>query len=303
MIYTVTLNPAIDHTVRMESIRYGAVNRAQEGWIVPGGKGINVSILLCRIGMESTALGFCAGVTGELLEQLMIREGCPTELIKIPGMTRINTKLQAEGETDINTPGPPVPEDAVERLMRRLEALNADDCLVLAGSVPPGLPQDIYSQMIQRVSGQAVPTVVDTEGEALLSALAYRPFLIKPNGDELGAIFKRELQSQEEIVGCARSLQQFGARHVLVSLGADGALLIPERGEPLYCPVPPGRAVGTVGAGDSMVAGFLYGWRKTGSLREALRLSVCCGSATAFSPWLADRESIFQLAASFYPDI
>ena len=301
MIYTVTLNPALDHTVFLDTLHPGAVNRAGSERLDPGGKGINVSVILHRLGMPSVALGFRAGATGAMLEELIQGLGCTAELIAVPGMTRVNTKLKADAETDINCPGPEIPPEAFGRLLGCLDRLQDGDALVLAGSVPPSAPADIYAQMLARTGGRRVLTVVDAEGPLLRHTLPYRPFLIKPNREELEMLFGRKLTGLREIESCAEQLQRAGARHVIVSLGAEGAFLLAEDGARMHLPVPPGRTVNAVGAGDSMVAGFLYRYQQTGDCREAFRFSVCCGSATAFQPGLAERSQIFQLASTYFP--
>lgn len=302
MIYTVTLNPALDHTVDVGELCLGTVNRAVAGRIDPGGKGINVSIILHRLGMETTALGFSAGETGMLLEGLVREQGVGAEWFHVPGMTRINSKLKGRKETDINCPGPDIPQEACAHLLERLDGIADGDGLVLSGSVPASMPKDIYVRMLARVRGRRVLTVVDAEGRLLRETLPYHPFLIKPNREELEMLFGRKLAERREISQCAGELQRAGARNVLVSLGADGALLLAEDGTCTCLPVPDGHAVNTVGAGDSMVAGFVYQYQRTGDVRESLRFSVCCGSATAFQPGLAKRDQILELSSAFFPD-
>ena len=299
VIYTVTLNPSLDHTLWLEDVRPGEVNRAGREALTPGGKGINVSVLLSRLGMENTAMGFRAGPTGELLEALLHREGCRCDLVEIPGQTRVNTKLKSGRETDINAPGPEIPPEACEHMVQRLSRIKNGDFLVLAGSVPPSAPGDLYSRLIRLARERGALAVVDAEGDLLLDALPEHPFLIKPNRDELGGLFGRKLESLSEVEEAALDLRCRGARNVLVSLGGEGAFFLPEKGTGSYLPAPHGRIIHTVGAGDSMVAGFLYGWiRFSRNTAEAFRFSICCGSATAFSTGLAGREKIWELYAS-----
>ncbi len=297
MIYTVTLNPALDYVVHLPGgLRQGSVNRAAAAEMQFGGKGINVSCVLRALGVESTALGFTAGHTGAWLEQALAQQGLHTDFIRLPaGETRINVKLKAGAETDVNAPGPAIPPAAMAALRQKLTALGKGDTLVLAGSLPAGLPPDTYGTLLKSGAGRGAELVVDAEGEALLDALAYRPFCIKPNRDELSGIFGRALSTDAEVTECAAALQQKGARNVLVSLGGEGALLLDETGCTHRAFAPAGTVQNTVGAGDSMVAGFLAGWHAAGSYAEALRWGAAAGSATAFSAGLANGESIQKL--------
>jgi len=294
MIYTVTLNPALDYVMGLGSLTPGALHRARWEELQPGGKGINVSILLSRLGVGTTALGFLAGDTGELLRRRLEREGVSAALIPLPeGMTRINVKLTGEEETEINGGGPPVPPEALDKLLDQVGQLKGTDTLVLSGSVPPSLPTDVYQLLLDRAAPKGVRCVVDTSGEALRRSLERRPFLIKPNHHELGDLTGRSLSPFDRpvLLSAAQSLQGLGARNVLVSLGSQGALLLTEEGDVLTQAPAVGVSQNGVGAGDSMVAGLLAGL-ETGDWAHALRLACAAGGATAFSRRLATREEV-----------
>lgn len=297
MIYTVTFNPAIDYVVRLDApLEVGAVNRAAGEDCVLGGKGINVSGVLAQLGCESTALGFVAGETGAWLERGLAAQGIRTDFVRLKeGMTRINVKIKAQAETELNGAGPAIPEQAQRELEQKLDALQAGDILVLAGSIPASLAQDTYERLLARLEGRGVLAVVDATRDLLVNVLQYHPFLIKPNNHELSEIVGRTLTTPDEIADAARTLQQKGARNVLVSMAGDGALLLTETGEVHRIGVPKGKVVNSVGAGDSMVAGFVAGWMQTKDYAYALRLGTACGSATAFSLGLATREKIEML--------
>ena len=299
MIYTVTFNPAIDYVVRLDApLEVGAVNRAKGEDCVLGGKGINVSGVLAQLGHKSVALGFVAGETGAWLERGLAAQGIATDFIRLEqGMTRINVKIKAGQETELNGAGPDIPERAMQQLEEKLDALNENDILILAGSIPQSLAQDTYERLLARLDGKGVRCVVDATRDLLVNVLQYHPFLIKPNNYELGEIVGRELATDEEIIAAARTLQAKGARNVLVSMAGDGALLVDESGEVHRIGCPKGRVVNSVGAGDSMVAGFVAGWLQSGSYTQALRLGTACGSATAFSLGLAAKEKIDELLA------
>ena len=297
MIYTVTFNPAIDYVVRLDTpLEVGTVNRAKGEDCVLGGKGINVSGVLAQLGCQSVALGFVAGETGAWLERGLAAQGLRTDFVHLAqGMTRINVKIKAGQETELNGAGPDIPADAMHRLEEQLDRLTEEDILILAGSIPQSLPQDTYEKLLARLEGHGVRTVVDATRDLLVNVLPYHPFLIKPNNHELGEILGKELTTDEEIIAAARTLQQKGARNVLVSMAGDGALLLDETGTVHRMGCPKGRVVNSVGAGDSMVAGFVAGWQSTGDYLHALRLGTACGSATAFSLGLATREKIDEL--------
>ena len=297
MIYTVTFNPAIDYVVRLDTpLEVGTVNRAKGEDCVLGGKGINVSGVLAQLGCQSVALGFVAGETGAWLERGLAAQGLRTDFVHLAqGMTRINVKIKAGQETELNGAGPDIPADAMHRLEEQLDRLTEEDILILAGSIPQSLPQDTYEKLLARLEGHGVRTVVDATRDLLVNVLPYHPFLIKPNNHELGEILGKELTTDEEIIAAARTLQQKGARNVLVSMAGDGALLLDETGTVHRMGCPKGKVVNSVGAGDSMVAGFVAGWQSTGDFLHALRLGTACGSATAFSLGLATREKIDEL--------
>lgn len=296
MIYTVTFNPALDYVVRLPELAPGGVNRTDSEDIQLGGKGINVSCVLGQLGFESVALGFVAGFTGEAVEAGLARRGVKSDFIRLPeGLTRINVKIKAGAETEINGRGPAIPAEALEELFHKLDALTAGDVLVLAGSIPASLPSDVYQRILERLAPKGVLCAVDATGELLVKVLPYKPFLIKPNNHELGEIFGRALHTEAEIVECARLLQGKGARNVLVSMAGDGALLLDEEGGVHRLEAFKGKVKNSVGAGDSMVAGFLAGWLEKGDWAWALRLGSACGSATAFSDALATRAEIESL--------
>ena len=297
MIYTVTFNPAIDYVVRLGNpLQPGAVNRAAGEDCVLGGKGINVSGVLAQLGVESVALGFIAGETGAWLERGLTAQGLHTDFIWLEnGMTRINVKIKAGQETELNGAGPNIPESAMQALESKLDALQKDDVLILAGSIPACLPQSTYERLLARLQGRGVRAVVDATQDLLLKVLPYKPFLIKPNNHELSEIVGHELTTDDEIVAAAAGLQTQGARNVLVSMAGDGALLLDENGAVHRIGCPKGKVVNSVGAGDSMVAGFVAGYLRTGDYRYALRLGTACGSATAFSVGLATKAEIDRL--------
>lgn len=294
MIYTVTFNPAVDYVVHLNAFTPGETNRSVSEEVYFGGKGINVSIILAQLGMESTALGFVAGFTGEALEKALVAGGTRTDFIRLPeGMTRINVKMKGDCETEINASGPRIDAASLEKLFAKLEVLQAGDTLVLAGSVPGSLPADIYEQILKKLSGRGIRFVVDATGKLLLNVLKYRPFLIKPNRAELEEICGRKLDTQEKLVEGASELKAMGAQNVLISLGKDGALLLDEHGKVHTHEVLGGKPVNTVGAGDSMVAGFIAGCEK--GYEYALLMGVAAGGATACAKGLATREEIFAL--------
>lgn len=297
MIYTVTLNPAIDYVVRLNGLLApGAINRSAGEDYQFGGKGINVSNVLRRLGQDTVALGFTAGETGAWLERGVSRMGLDSRFIRLDrGMTRINVKVKGLEETEINGMGPEIGPGDLEKLAALLEELKSGDVLVLSGSVPGCLGPDAYEKILSPLAGRDVLTVVDATGELLTRTLQHRPFLIKPNGKELADIFHRPMETEADLAEAARELQAMGARNVLVSLAGDGALLLDEHGGVHRMACPQGEVVNSVGAGDSMVAGFLTGWLHTGDYGEALRMGIAAGSATAFSLGLADREAVEEL--------
>ena len=296
MIYTVTFNPSLDYVVQVEHFQGDAVNRTSEEHVYPGGKGNNVAVIASNLGMKSRALGFKAGFTGAAMEQMLQEFGCDTDFIALEeGVTRINVKVKSDDEFEINGQGPRIPDEKIRQLYEKLDALESGDVLVLSGSIPNTLPDDMYEQIMERLAGTDVRISVDATKDLLLNVLKYHPFLIKPNNHELGEMFGVTLESDDEIAEYARKLQEMGARNVLVSMAGDGAILVAEDGSVLKQLPPAGEVVNSVGAGDSMVAGFLAGYLKTGSYEEALKLGTAAGSATAFTSWLADSEAIDKL--------
>ena len=293
MIYTVTLNPALDYIIQVDNLKLGSTNRSEGERILPGGKGINVSRVLKNLGVESKNLGFVAGFTGEEIKRSVKDWGLEENFIKLPmGTSRINVKLRSKEETEINARGPEISERAVEELFARLEELEKGDVLVLSGSVPKNLSDTIYQNIIKKQQGKGIQVVLDTSGEALLKSVSYHPFLIKPNRQELEEIFHKPFSSIEKIVSGARELRRLGAENVLVSLAGEGALLITEEDEIISSRPPEGKVHNSVGAGDSMVAGFLYGLGLHGDMEEAFSYGLCAGSASAFSEELATGEEI-----------
>lgn len=300
MVYTVTFNPALDYAVRMADFRSGGINRTEREEVQFGGKGINVSTVLSHLGVENIALGFLAGFTGQALEKGLRKSGVRTDFIWLPeGLTRINVKIKAGEETEINGQGPGIPAAALEELFRKLDQLQSGDILDLSGSIPASLPDDVYQRILQRLEGRGILSVVDATRELLCAVLPYRPFLIKPNNHELGEIFGQTPVTDQEITACARQLQERGARNVLVSMAGDGSLLLDETGAVHRLGVPRGKVVNSVGAGDSMVAGFLAGWLQTGDYAAAHRMGAAAGSATAFSDGLAEEKDILALLDAF----
>lgn len=300
MIYTVTFNPSLDYVVQVDDFAVGEINRTRTESIYPGGKGINVSLVLQNLGLPSVALGFTAGFSGAEIERLLQEAGCRCDFIAVKaGYSRINTKIISGAETALNGQGPQLSEAELAALFNKLRRLTQDDVLVLAGSIPASLPDNIYEQILELLQPVGTRVVVDATGDLLLKVLKYRPFLIKPNHEELGEFFGRgPLLTEEEIIAAAQRLQQQGARNVLVSRGANGALLLDENGKLHKQASPKGTLVNSVGAGDSMVAGFLAGYLQTQDYDAALRLGVAAGSASAFKAWLATREDVEKILVS-----
>lgn len=294
MIYTVTFNPALDYAMHIDALCEGETNRSSGEYIQFGGKGINVAVVLSRLGVPTTALGFVAGFTGDALETAVKAEGVCTDFIHLEsGLTRINVKLKGEKETEINAGGPVIDGDALSVLYQQLDKLKVGDTLVLAGSVPKSLPADIYAQILRRLQGREIRFVVDATDKVLKATLPYAPFLIKPNLRELEELCGRPLSDTNAVVAAAKELQAAGAQNVLVSLGKDGALLLDANGETHTVAAHKGTPVNTVGAGDSMVAGFLAGVDK--GYAYALALGNAAGGATAFAAGLAQKEQIDTL--------
>lgn len=302
MIYTVTFNPSLDYYVTVPEFAMGRTNRTGNEHILPGGKGINVSILLKNLGIESRALGFCAGFTGEELVRMIKKAGITADFITLDsGFSRINVKLQNLEGTEFNASGPKISENHVEELYRKLDYLQKGDVLVLAGSIPASMPEDSYRVILQRLQGRGILPVVDASGTLLVRVLEYHPFLVKPNLHELEEIFQVTLSGRDSVVPWAKKLQEMGAANVLVSLAGDGAVLAAGDGTVYAADAPHGTLVNGVGAGDSMVAGFLAGWMRSGNYEEAFRMGVAAGSASAFSEHLADRKAILELYQTVCP--
>lgn len=298
MIYTVTLSPSIDYIVRMSNMRSNTTNRTDSEEFYFGGKGINVSQVLAELDLDSTAFGFIAGFTGEAIEKGLRNNRIRTDFIHLnEGFTRINIKIKAGGETEINGQGPDIPEAALEQLMQKLDQIKDGDTLVLAGSIPKTCPDDIYERMLERVKDKKIMIAVDATRKLLVNSLSMHPFLIKPNRLELSEIFHKEVETEDDVKKYAGKLQEMGARNVIVSLGRKGAFLLDETGATHSCGVLKQPVINTVGAGDSMVAGFIAGYLKTGDYGYALKLGSACGNATSFLPGLATRAKIDEVFA------
>lgn len=297
MIYTVTFNPSLDYVVYMDDFAVGEINRAHREMIYPGGKGINVALVLGHLQIPAKMLGFTAGFTGKEIQRLVEKHGGVAQFIPLnEGYSRINLKISSNQETAVNGTGPHIPQEKLQMLMEQIQGISDTDILVLAGSIPADIPDTIYEDILKQLQARPVKVVVDATGNLLKKVLKYRPFLIKPNQFELGELFSAELHTAEEITICAKRLQTMGARNVLVSRGKDGAILAGEDGRIYQMPSPTGMLVNSVGAGDSMVAGFLAGYAASGgNLQEALHMGICAGSASAFHEWLATKEEIMSL--------
>lgn len=300
MIYTVTLNPSIDYVVRLETLVTGITNRTTSEEYYFGGKGINVSCVLAELDLESTAFGFVAGFTGDAIEKGIRNDKIITDFIRLEkGISRINVKIKANDETEINCQGPHIEERELLRLLNKVDRIKDGDTLVIAGNVPNTMPDDVYERILERIKGKKVRIVVDATKKLLLNSLKYKPFLIKPNRQELSEIFETEISTEADIEKYAKELQKMGAQNVLISLGGDGAMLIDEFGEKHKQGVLKEKVVNTVGSGDSMVAGFIAGYEKEHSYPYALKLGSACGNATAFLSGLATKEKINELLEKF----
>lgn len=297
MIYTVTLNPSLDYVVSVEDFVLGKTNRTSNELMFPGGKGINVSIVLNNLGLKSTLLGFVAGFTGAEIRSKIKAKNLKEDFIEInEGMSRINVKLRSNEETEINGMGPVISSMDLDNFIEQIDKLDEGDILVLAGSIPSSIPDTIYRDIMARLDGRGVMVIVDATRKLLLNVLEYHPFLIKPNNFELGEIFGNpDLRDKEEIVELAKKLQEKGARNVLVSMAGDGAVLVTEDGDVYETAAPEGTVRNSVGAGDSMVAGFIYGYQTTGDYKEAFYYGVSAGSASAFSDDLATEDKILAV--------
>lgn len=293
MIYTVTFNPSLDYIVSVNEFELGMTNRTATELMLPGGKGINVSIVLKQLGLDNTALGFVAGFTGDEIIRKIEESGINADFIGISdGFSRINVKLKNIDGTEINGMGPEISADKLEELLAKLDRLKEGDVLVLAGSIPGSMPNDIYHDILQRMEAKNIMAVVDATGELLMNVLPYHPFLIKPNNHELGELFDVRITTKEQVVPYAKKLQEKGARNVLISMGGQGAVFVSETGDVYMAEAPKGELKNSVGAGDSMVAGFVTGWIMKGDYEYAFRMGVSTGSASAFSENLATREEV-----------
>lgn len=298
MIYTVTFNPSLDYVVLVDDFQSGKLNRITEELIFPGGKGLNVSTVLSNLGVENTALGFIAGYTGAELKRRLQNSNIITDFIEVSnGTTRINLKIRSNGgaETEVNGQGPQVLEEDLAKLMTRIHSLTQEDVLVVSGSVSKGVPQNIYADIVKLCKEKDIKVVVDAASALLWNAIEHEPFLIKPNKDELEDIFYRDIFTKEEVIFYAKELQNRGAKNVLVSLGVEGAVLVSEDGQVYEMDAPKGEVINSVGAGDSMVAGFLAEFLESGDYHKALKKGICAGSATAFSQGLATKEEVDKL--------
>lgn len=296
MIYTVTLNPSLDYVVDVDDFELGRTNRAVSERLYAGGKGINVSFVLKNLGFESTALGFSAGFTGEEIKKQIQERGITENFITVlNGQSRINIKLRGQQETEINGMGPDIEKEHIQQLLKKLSVLSPGDYLVLAGSVPMKINNTIYYDILKTLDKKGIKAVVDTTGDLLLNVLKYHPFLIKPNIHELSELFSTEIKTKEEVVQYGLKLQDMGAQNVIVSMAGDGAVFICENGEIYKSEAPKGVVKNSVGAGDSMVAGFLAGFCETKDFAKAFKMGVCTGSASAFSEDLATKEQVRQV--------
>lgn len=296
MIYTVTFNPAIDYVVELVSFNIGEINRTTREYMNLGGKGVNVSRVLTNLEVPNVALGFVAGFTGDALRNGLERMGVKTDFISLEeGNTRINVNIKGVEETDINTRGPEIPNSAIDELFKKLDNLQSGDTLVLAGSIPTSLPNDMYERIMERLYGKGIRFVVDATRDLLVKSLKYEPFLIKPNNHELGEIFGLELTTDNEIIYYARELKKQGAKNVLISMAGDGAILVDENDVAHKIGTPKGKVKNSVGAGDSMVAGFCAGYLEKGDYKYALRMGTAAGSASAFSESLATKQEVIDL--------
>jgi len=294
MIYTITFNPSIDYIVEVKDFKVGEVNRVDTDYKYPGGKGINVSRVLNNLEIKNKAMGFIGGFTGAYVKSFLENEGVDTDFIDVKGDTRINTKLKSDLETEVNGMGPKIEEEDLERLLRKLDSLNGDDFLVLAGNVQSSLPVDIYAQIQERCNDKNVKVLVDTTGEALTCTLKHNPFLIKPNNHELADIFNIEINNKDDVIKYGRKLIDLGAENVIVSMAAKGAMLICSEGV-YHAEAPRGQVKNSVGAGDSLIGGFLAKYSQSYDVVEAFKWGIASGSATAFSLDLCKKQDVEKL--------
>ena len=300
MIYTVTFNPAIDYALRVENLDLGETNRSSFEQLLPGGKGLNVSTILNHLGIDNIALGFIAGFTGAEIKRSFQAMGGKSDFIELKeGISRINVKIKSAGETEINAAGPVIDSESLSKLMEKLDTLKDGDILILAGSIPTSLPDSLYSDIMKMLSDRKIMIAVDATGDLLLNVLPCKPFLVKPNNHELGELFNVTLKTREEVVPYAKKLQEKGAANVLVSMAGEGAVLAAETGEVLMSEAPGGKVVNSVGAGDSMVAGFIAGGCEKRDYAHAFKMGLSAGSASAFSERLATKQEILRVYNSF----
>ena len=296
MIYTITFNPALDYISQVNNFEVGKINRTQTEKILPGGKGLNVSTVLRNLGIESTALGFIAGFTGEELKKDIEQRGIKTDFIKVEkGLTRINVKISSKEETALNGNGPEVTEENIEQLLKKIDNIKSEDTVILAGNVPKCINNNIYEIICKKLEQNKVRFIVDATKELLMNVLKYKPFLIKPNKEELEETFKEKIETKEKIIEHAKKLQKMGAQNVLISLGGEGAILVTTENKEIFLNAPKGKVINTVGAGDSMVAGFVAGYEKSGDYEYAFKIGIATGSASAFSMNLATAEEVANL--------
>lgn len=296
MIYTLTLNPAIDHIVRLDNLKIGETNRMIEESINAGGKGINVSKLLKNLDEKSIVLGYIAGFTGNEIDRMLKEEGLLTDFICVKnGFTRINTKIKSEKETEINGPGLNVDQQEIEKLFDKLDDIKDGDYLFLSGSIPSSIDNGFYAKIMEKLSDKNIYIAVDTTGESLNKTLDYSPKIIKPNLRELEELFDCEIKDKIQIEEYSKKLQEMGAKNIIISMGGDGAYFLSEKGDSIFLEAPKGNVINTVGSGDSMLAGFIYALKNNFSLVEAFKFSVSCGSATAFSEKLATKNEIYKI--------
>lgn len=296
MIYTITFNPALDYISQVDNFEIGKINRTKTEKILPGGKGLNVSTVLKNLGIENTALGFIAGFTGDELKKEIEQIGIKTDFIKVTkGITRINVKISSDEETALNGNGPEITEEDIKNLLEKIEKIKKEDIVILAGNIPKCINNNIYEIICKTLEQNEVTFIVDATKELLMNVLKYKPFLIKPNKEELEETFKEKIDTKEDIVVHAKKLQLMGAQNVLISLGGDGAILVTADDKVYFSKAPKGKVVNTVGAGDSMVAGFIAGYEKSGDFEQAFKMGIATGSASAFSMNLATVEEVASL--------
>ena len=296
MIYTITFNPALDYISQVNNFEIGKINRTETEKILPGGKGLNVSTVLGNLGIESTALGFIAGFTGEELKRDIEQRGIKTDFIKVEkGLTRINVKISSKEETALNGNGPEITEEDIKQLLKKIDNIKSEDTVILAGNIPKCINNNIYEIICKKLEQNKVRFIVDATKELLMNVLKYKPFLIKPNKEELEETFKEKIETKEKIIEHAKKLQKMGAQNVLISLGGEGAILVTTENKEIFLNAPKGKVINTVGAGDSMVAGFVAGYEKSGDYEYAFKIGIATGSASAFSMNLATAEEVANL--------